>query len=432
MSTKIARLKLSYVFFKKHLSSDSSFTRSELAISTGWSEGTITTYINKRWHTFLKKLNGFYKVDAIEFRYSEEEYLRLMSQKYRVSADPYKPLLSEFTECLVNKARECAILAIDIYNRPMTSFRSHGFTVMMIIAWTSLMHAIFEKCGIDYFYYDDKGKPILKDDEPKAWELKTCINQYQSLSPPVTDNLRFFITLRNKIEHRYAPAIDLSIYGECQALLLNFEELLVSHFTPYYSLDTTLSIPLQVITSRHPWQHDAMKHLQAKHFEEIRNFIDTYRDGLSQTSTNSNDYSFKVFLVPKVGNHRSSSDLAFEFIKFDPNNPEQYDMIEKGFAVIKEKTIQVANQGKYKPTYVCAEVSKAIKKPFDPTFMHSNAWKFYKVRKTGFQADGCKTEFCQYDEAHNSYVYTQKWIDFLIMKLLDNDEYNKVRHFNKA
>ena len=31
--------------------------------------------------------------------------------------------------------------------------------VMMIIAWTSLLHATFESEGIDYYYYDKNGQP---------------------------------------------------------------------------------------------------------------------------------------------------------------------------------------------------------------------------------------------------------------------------------
>lgn len=44
--------------------------------------------------------------------------------------------------CL-NKARESALLAVETYNKPATSFKSGGYIVLMCIAWTSLFHAIF-------------------------------------------------------------------------------------------------------------------------------------------------------------------------------------------------------------------------------------------------------------------------------------------------
>ena len=69
-------------------------------------------------------------------------------------------------------------------------------------------------------------------------------------------------------------------------------------------------------------------------------------------------YSFKAFFVPKLGNHRNSSDIAIEYIKFDPNNPEEMKKYEKMIVGIKEKTIAVANQGKYKPSKVLEILEK--------------------------------------------------------------------------
>ena len=53
---------------------------------------------------------------------------------------------------LLEKAKESALLGVDIYNKPKTSFRAGGFVVLMCIAWTSLFHAIFEKQRVKYFY----------------------------------------------------------------------------------------------------------------------------------------------------------------------------------------------------------------------------------------------------------------------------------------
>jgi len=63
------------------------------------------------------------------------------------------------------------------------------------------------------------------------------------------------------------------------------------------------------------------------------------------------------------------------------------------------------------------------------SFFHTNAWKYYKARNQGCQPDGCKTEYCQYDEPHRDYVYTQTWIDFLVKKLSDDEEYLRVKSF---
>ena len=60
--------------------------------------------------------------------------------------------LSKKVKSLLQKSRESALLAVEVYNKPNTTFRSGGYIVLMIIAWTSLFHAIFERQKIKYFY----------------------------------------------------------------------------------------------------------------------------------------------------------------------------------------------------------------------------------------------------------------------------------------
>jgi hypothetical protein len=73
---------------------------------------------------------------------------------------------------LLAKSRDSALLAVDIYNKPATKFRSYSFIVMMNIAWPSLFHAIFERQGIKYFYRKkDSNRYIYVDGEKKAWDL---------------------------------------------------------------------------------------------------------------------------------------------------------------------------------------------------------------------------------------------------------------------
>lgn len=428
MKSNLEKFKLSYSFFKEKAKNNATFTLAELSKDTGWSSSTTRTYVGKKWRPFLSKEGAAYRVIDSAFSYSEEEYYRMMSQVQKYSSNPYKPELDESVESLVDKAKEAAILAIDIYNRPMTTFRTQGFTVMMIIAWTSLLHAIFEQAGVDYRHYEKNGAVKVIDGDEKVWELSKCLDEYKELSQAIRENIKLFILLRNKIEHRFAPAFDLDICGECQALLLNFEELLTSKFGKYYSLNTTLSIPLQVLTNREAWQYEVSRKIQSRHYKELKNFIDIYRKGLSDETFCDSQFSFRVYLVPKTGNHRSSSDTAIEFIKYDPSQPEQFQDVEKDIALIKEKRVQVANQGLFRPSDVSEQVRQKTGKPFNIS-LHTKAWKCYDVRKNGYQPDGCKPEYCQYDEPHKDYVYTQTWIDFLVEKLSDDEEYARVKSF---
>ena len=249
---------------------------------------------------------------------------------------------------LLEKAKESALLAVDIYNKPKTSFRAGGFVVLMCIAWTSLFHAIFEKQKKKYFYPDEKNSKRYKkiDGENRAWELlESAKCFFNDENNPVYKNLIFFSKLRNKIEHRFMPIIDPIISGECQSLLLNFEELLVKNFGNKNSVVESLFVPLQFTSQRKTLP-------KTKQDEKIINFIKTFRGSLSSDITDSQQYSFKAFFIPKLGNHRNSSDVAIEYIKFDPDNQEEMKKYEKLIVGIKEKTVQVANQGKHKPSTV--------------------------------------------------------------------------------
>ena len=423
--TKLEKFRKSYQFFREMEQTGKNFSIEDISNATGWNQSTIKTYRSKKWSDILATKQGKMCVVGLT-SYTEDAYVRMMSQNYKQSKEPFKPELPENVEELVIKARDSAILAIDVYNRPIAAFRSQGYIVLMIIAWTSLFHAIYEQNNVDYFYKDKQGNVCCVEGDKKAWELEHCINKCDNMiSEAAKQNLRLFILLRNKIEHRYVPEFDLDIFGECQAMLLNFENLLTSKFGAYYALNNALSFPLQVTSTRSKEQIQAIRKVESAHYSELKRYVDAYRASLDDRIYADEQYSFRVFLVPQTANHKNSSDCAIEFIRYDPEHPEEFDAIKKDIALIREKRIPVANQGKLKPKMVCEELSKRLGFPVSLT-LHTLAWKYYGVRKRGKQ-DKCDTKYCQFDEAHGDYVYTQAWVDFLTDKLQDPVELEKVR-----
>ena len=414
----------SYHFFIEKEKSKAVFTAADIEKATGWVKTTVRTYLTKKWDKLLEKKDSGFIVKHLP--YTLEEYERMMSQKDRLSNDPTKPDLQLEVERMVIKAREAAILALDIYNRPAALFKSEGFIVMMVIAWTALFHAIFEKRNINYYHLKSDGSPEIIDGDKKAWELRACIKEfYGSSTNPIRINLEFILELRNKIEHRFVPAIDLHVAGECQALLLNFEELLTQKFGDYYALKEYLSVPLQTSSVRTASQAEALRKFQGKQYDDIKDYIDTYRSELSPEIYEDSRFSFRVFLIPKSGNHAATSDLAFEFIKYDPDNPEEFERLNKQITLIREKRVPVANPGKHKPSSVAKIVEEKIGMRFN-IYNHTQAWKHYGVRQSGETPEGCNPKYCQFDEVHKDYIYTQEWIDFLVQKLSDKSEYDSV------
>ena len=59
---------------------------------------------------------------------------------------------------LLKKSREAALAAVQIFNNPNISFNSESYVVLMIIAWTYLLHAYFRDQKIKYRYCQQNGK----------------------------------------------------------------------------------------------------------------------------------------------------------------------------------------------------------------------------------------------------------------------------------
>lgn len=333
------------------------------------------------------------------------------------------------TEVVANirKSREAAVLAVETYNRPATAFRSAGYIVLMIVAWTALFHAIFLRKRFKP-YYRKKGSSRRYErveGEYKTWELNECLRQfYKDQSPAPRKNLEFFISLRNKIEHRFLPELDVDIFGECQAMLTNFEELLALEFGTKQALVGGLPYALQFSKTLAPTQVTAMRGAAKQQLQSVRKFVADFRSALSDDVQSDAAYSFRVFLVPKVGIHAKSSDLAVEFVKYDPNKPEEMKQYEKVIALIKPKQVSVANLGGLKAGQVVQQVAAQLGRKFTMN-SHARCWKHFNTRPSRNSAtpEACDNRYCYYDIVHKDYVYTSAWVDFLVDKLSDAAAY---------
>jgi hypothetical protein len=421
MADKTQKISKAYSFFNSSEENGSHFSLEDLSKSTGWSLKTIIAYKSKKWKHFLKQdENGLFCEGIKTLTY--EEFVNLHRQSINYSNITFQPQ-TQYLE----KSREFALLAIQTYNNPIIKFRFYGFIIDMIIAYTSLFHAIFSRENIE-FWYKENGKPKIIDGEYKYWELSTCVDKYfVSMKNPVESNIKLFIGLRNIIEHKNLPNLDLVISGYAQALLRNYENLLVKEFGISYSLSPSLTLAIQLSSFSEEYAK-TIRTISSNTFDSIKDYINQFCMNLSQDIIQSDIFCFKVFVIPKIGNHASSSDKTIEFIKLDTNNQTDIDLSEKIIGLIKEKTIQVADQGKLLASVVAKEVEKRTQKKFSGN-MHTKAWKLYKVRTKEYSPYGCNTLYCSFSEPFKRFIYTHEWVDFLCEKVLDDIEYNKIIQF---
>ncbi|MFJ9452367.1 DUF3644 domain-containing protein [Herbaspirillum sp. NPDC101397] len=338
----------------------------------------------------------------------------------------------------LEKARDSALLAIEVYNKPAIKFRSSGYIALMVIAWTALLHAVFIRQGVKPYYKNAKGKFQELDGDFRHWELAKCVEEYWKAEPnhPVRSNVEFFIPLRNKIEHRHLPELDTAIFGECQALLLNFDDLLGEHFGAAQQLRESLSFSLQLFPSGDSFAQAVKAN---KKLSDVKKFIDGYRAMISTQVIGSSQFAFKAFLI-QVTNHQSGDALPIQFFHRDKLTDAQKQEFDKFAVMVKTKEGSVVNGGLLKPSVVVTLVQAGLGNPkvtrptgetnkFNVT-THSLFWKRYKVRPVSGAKKPAETvkEYCVYDEPHKDYLYTGAWVKFLIEKMKIDGEYEGLFH----
>lgn len=328
---------------------------------------------------------------------------------------------------LLQKGRDSALLAVETYNRPTAAFRSGAYIVLMVIAWTAVFHAIFVRRKTKPYYRKSRSRRYeTLDGDYKRWELGECLQQYyKDQNPAVRKNLEFFIKLRNKIEHRSFPQLDTEIFGECQAMLMNFESTVCTEFGERYALRAGLSFALQFSRSLAKPSESGDAKSEQRRFKVVKTFIDQFRSGLSTEIQSDLAYSFKVFLVPKIGNHAAKDAVAVEWVKYDPSKPDEMKEYEKVVAMIKPNEVRVANLDLLKPGKVVADVARTIGKPFK-MHHHVLCYRHFKVRPDKGASDpkACDVRYCVYDAAHGDYLYTQDWVKRLKEELSNEATYD--------
>lgn len=341
-------------------------------------------------------------------------------------------------KCL-EKAIDSSLLAVETYNKPAISFKSGGYIVLMCIAWTALFHAIFFTRKIKPFYRKPDGKRfLLVEGDYRYWELNTCLENYfkTNTHDPVRKNLEFFIRLRNKIEHKSLPEIDPNIFGECQAMLFNFDNLIEIEFGEKHCIREALTFSLQLFPSRKSLT-GALKPKSVTN--QVLQFINQYRSSISTDVMESGNYSFKAFLV-QVANHSTQEALPIQFFQWDKLSEEEKKTTRRIAALVHQKhtEVPVVNADLLKPKDVVKMVqegfgNKQIQKAgkqvdyFNMT-THTRAWQKYGVRPSNKSRTPSKTNksYCIYDQAHNDYLYKHEWVDYLLDKLKDEDEYRSL------
>jgi len=280
----------------------------------------------------------------------------------------------EKTKKILESSINSALVAIEIYNKPLIKFRSETFITLICITWTKLLHAYTRKYKGDVYYYKKKGTEEyeLIDGEKKTWDLLECIKQTAVIGQPETENLKFFYKIRNKIVHSHINSefLDMRIFGQSQAMVFNYETFLVTHFGEHYALKDNIAFSLQFSRHRNKEQWASIKASLLDEAKNLLTFIDTLQSQVSPKVAESNEYSFKGVFIN--GSNTGRGDFSVEFVQ----NVDEKEL-EKLYVIDKVKSIEVRNPGMLRPV----DVVNRVKEEADKSFKMHHQIAFAKVFK---------------------------------------------------
>lgn len=270
---------------------------------------------------------------------------------------------------LVQKSREASLNAIRVYNDPQVTFKSETFIVLMVIAWTYLLHAYYRSKGIEYRYFEQKPKRRTFDRTKhgafKYWELERCLNDAKSpIDHDTANNLRFLIGLRHEIEHQMTRSLDAYLSGRFQACALNYNDYLKKLFGKKLGIDNQLTYSIQFSTISEEQLAGPMP--EATIPERLRTYIAEFDGALTHDEYNNPKYSFRMLFKRKLVNHPGQADRVVEFIDSGSDLAKQ---IDKEYWVQKQ-----VEKTKYRPKDVVAKVQEAGFARFN-FYQHLLMWK---------------------------------------------------------
>ena len=330
---------------------------------------------------------------------------------------------------LLAKSREAALAAVRVYNDPLAGFRTETFIVLMVVAWNSLLQALLERSRVDYYERDENGAQILIGDRAKVLdtrqlaELALAGDEHR----PVRANLDFFLGLRNQIAHRYLPALDPAVIGEAQAMLLNFENLLVAHFGDEAALGDRLAVPLQLSGFRNDGALRSLRKAQAQLPTDVVEFLARHRADLDDDILGSPDYCLQIFFVAVTANRERSADSVVRFVRPDQVTPEIAGQLAEIGVVTKRRVTPVASGDLFRPSEVVNLVSERL--PYRFTMdTHTRCWRHYEVRPGSGAGEPEATDdrYCRWDRLMRGYGYTKAWVDKLVRDLSKAKKYETV------
>jgi hypothetical protein len=288
-----------------------------------------------------------------------------------------------------------------VFNDPQVGFKSETFIVLMIIAWTYLMHAYYRSKQVEYRYFQQGLKrrtfDRTKHGAHKYWDLERCLNEGKSpIDRDTANNLRFLIGLRHEIEHQMTRSLDNYLSGRYQACAINYNDYLKKLFGKRLGIDEQLTYTIQFVQLTE--EQLGGPEPESTIPERLRAYVAEFDGQLPHEEYNSERYSFRLLFKRKLVNRPGQADRVIEFI--DPKS-DLAKTIDKEYWVKKE-----VERPKFRAKDVIAEVRKAGFTKFRISPEHVDFWRAEDAKNP---ANGYGVDIA------GSWYWYQIWVDRCIL-----------------
>lgn len=281
---------------------------------------------------------------------------------------------------LLTKSREAALNAVQTFNNPLTVFKAETFIVLMIIAWTYLLHAYYRRERVEYRYYERGPKrrrfERLKSGAFKYWELGRCLAEKRCpLDRPTRQNLRFLIGLRHEIEHHMPAGSEDHFSSRYLACCLNYERYVCGLFGEKYSLGSMAAFTLQFRDFT-----DAGKSLfneaSAPLPSNVAKYVQEFDAELTDEDYSSSNFRCRFLFTPLVTSKSAQADNVIQFL------PYKSELSEQLAGEYQRILIKESERPKHIPTEVVSLMCEAGFEKFGISH-HTKLWQELDGKNAG-------------------------------------------------
>jgi hypothetical protein len=323
-------------------------------------------------------------------------------------------------KALIQNSKFSMLACIEIHNKPIFPYRYEVCIMLNISSWELLLKAFILK-----FHHDVK--VINADGTTKPFDecLGFVSSQLGKDFTVIKENIGKLYEYRCNVIHFYSENIDILLYSLLSKNVFSYHDFLLKYFEIDIAVEANLVLfPIGFKALLSPIDFLS----NDSHIKNSSKAVQAFVSSIVKSTKRINDegledsilYSFKMSLINE--NRIKNADVIAAITKDKNKTPIA---IESGKFVLSD-------------LLTVTEVVKRVReglgsnKIFNQT-THNRCWKKYKVRpeRQSSHPDLTESKYCIYDKNRKDYyLYTQAWVDFLIDKLTDENEFQSLREIN--